>query len=212
MSWPHVLSFSRIVVSPVVAVLVLSGPGDAYVLAAIIFSLASITDSVDGQLARYSQCVSPLGVFLDTTADKILVSLTLVGMAVAGLVPAWIPLVIIGREFLITGLRSFAASSDHVISAHIWGKGKAALTMIAVGLMLLAADGRAGGALARLGSHALWRHAFTVSLWLLTVAAILTVVSGIRYIVDAWPLLRDATAPRSVEQEERPRMIAGGEG
>ncbi|MBV9282417.1 MAG: CDP-alcohol phosphatidyltransferase family protein, partial [Chloroflexi bacterium] len=107
MSWPHILSLSRVAAGPIITALVLSTPGDAYLLAAILFALASFTDMVDGKLARYSRRVSPLGIFLDTTADKVLVSLVLVGMAIARLSPAWIPLVIIGREFLISGLRSY---------------------------------------------------------------------------------------------------------
>lgn len=214
MSWPHILSISRVVAGPLVAALVLAAPGDAYLLAAALFALASLTDLVDGKLARYSQRVSPLGVFLDTTSDKVLVSLALVGLTVASLVPAWIPLVIIGREFLISGLRSFAASCDLIISAHIWGKGKAAVTMVAVVLLLLAADGRAGGALARIGTHAAWGQAYTASVWLLGVSAVLTIVSGVRYLVDARPLfLGEARAQEPVSEspggDDQLRMTSG---
>ena len=190
MSWAHVLSLSRVVAAPVVALLILARPGDSYLLAALIFAVASATDLVDGKLARYSQTVSPFGVFLDTTADKVMVSLTLIALAVAQLTEAWIPLVIIGREFLISGLRSYAASRNRIISAHSWGKGKTALTMIALFTLLVAADGRSGGTLRGLGGTAFWRHAYTVSTWSLGLAAVLTVVSGVRYLVDAWPLVR----------------------
>jgi CDP-diacylglycerol--glycerol-3-phosphate 3-phosphatidyltransferase len=210
MSWPHILSFSRVVAGPIVAALTLATPGDAYLLATVIFGLACFTDLADGKLARYSQRVSPLGIFLDTTSDKVLVSLVLVGMAVAHLVPAWIPLVIIAREFIISGLRSYAASQDRIISAHIWGKGKAAITMVAIGFVLLAADGRAGGALHPIGSHPFWQHAFTASTWLLAIAAVLTVISGLRYVVDAWPLFRPAPAVAHVE--ERRRVAAARDG
>jgi CDP-diacylglycerol---glycerol-3-phosphate 3-phosphatidyltransferase len=209
MSWPHILSFSRVVAAPLVAALVLSSPGDAYLLSAVIFALASLTDLVDGKLARHVQRVSPLGIFLDTTADKILVSVVLVAMAIAGLTWAWIVLIIIAREFFITGLRSFAASRQHIISAHIWGKGKAALTMIAIFLVLLAADGKAHGILSRLGSHSLWKDLFTIAGWVLGAAAILTVASGIRYIVDAWPLFRPVSVLPERGEDERPRIAAG---
>jgi CDP-diacylglycerol--glycerol-3-phosphate 3-phosphatidyltransferase len=137
-----------------------------------------------------------------------MVSLTLVGMAIAGLCGAWIPLVIIGREFLISGLRSYAASCDTIISAHIWGKGKAAITMVAIGCVLLAANGKAGGALGALGSHAFWSAAFTASSWLLGLSALLTIVSGVRYVADAWPLLRSDPDLRTRRDDER-RMAAG---
>jgi len=206
-SWPHILSLSRVVASPVVAALVLGPPGDGYLVAAVIFTLASLTDLIDGKLARYAQRESPFGVFLDTTSDKVLVSLVLVALAISGLVPAWIPLLIIGREFLISGLRSFAAASNRIISAHIWGKGKAALTMAAIPLVLAAADGRAGGVLAPLGNATFWHNAYLSANVLLALAALLTVISGVRYLIDARPLFRPhAVEPPSDEQ----RIAAGG--
>ena len=207
-SWPHILSLSRIIAGPIVAALVLAPPGDAYLLAAVLFALASLTDAVDGKLARYSRRVSPLGIFLDTTSDKVMVSLVLVAMAVSGLAAAWIPLVIIGREFLISGLRSYAASCDRIISAHTWGKGKAAVTMLAIFVVLVAADGMAGGAPAHLGSPHFWHAAQTVGDWLLILAALMTIVSGVRYVADAWPLFR---APAAEEVDDRAR-VAGNKG
>lgn len=174
-------------------------------MAAILFALASLTDAVDGKLARYSKQVSPLGIFLDTTSDKVMVSLALVAMAVAGLAAAWIPLVIIGREFLISGLRSYAASRDRIISAHAWGKGKAAVTMLAIFVVLVAADGVAGGAPAHVGGRHFWDAAQTVGAWLLALAALMTIISGIRYLVDAWPLFR---TPASEDVDDR-RRVAG---
>jgi CDP-diacylglycerol--glycerol-3-phosphate 3-phosphatidyltransferase len=190
MSLPHVLSLSRVLAGPVVALLALARPGNAYLIAALIFALASFTDLLDGKLARYSQSVSPLGIFIDTTSDKVMVGLALIAMGIAGLTPAWVPLVIIGREFLISGLRSYAASCDRIISAHIWGKGKAAITMVAIVAVLVSAGGKYGGVTARSGSHGAWVGLYTASSWLLGVAAILTIISGARYIVDAWPLIR----------------------
>lgn len=207
MSWPHILSFSRIIAGPIVAALILYKPGDADLIAAAVFALASLTDLVDGRLARYSQRVSPLGIFIDTTSDKILVGLVLVAMAVAGIAQAWVPLVIVGREFLISGLRSYAASCDRIISAHIWGKGKAAITMIAIVAALVAVAGQHPGLLAPLLSHSAWTAFGTATQWLLGLSAILTLISGARYVVDAQPLFR--SAPRAIEEPKR--AAAGGE-
>src|SRR5579872_479755 len=190
MSWPHILSFSRVVAGPVVAALILMWPGNGDLVAALVFGGASLTDLVDGKLARKSLRVSALGVFLDTTADKILVSITLVAMAIAELAPAWMVLVIIGREFLVSGLRSYAASCGRIISAHIWGKGKAALTMVAASCVLVAAAGRDGRWIGGMMSHQHWDQLLTGAIWLLGVATVLTIVSGARYVVDALPLLR----------------------
>lgn len=209
MSWPHILSFSRVIAGPIVAALILWKPGDASLAAGILFALASLTDLVDGKLARYSQTVSPLGIFIDTTSDKILVSVTLVAMAIAGQCGAWIALVIIGREFLISGLRSYAASCNRIISAHIWGKGKAAVTMVAIVCVLVASAGAEGGVLRHLASRETWDMLRTAASWLLGLAAVLTIISGARYIVDAWPLFQAARVEEGVEQPRR--MAAGGE-
>lgn len=212
MSWPHVLSFSRVMAGPLVAALAVAPPGDSYLIAAIVFGLASITDLLDGKLARYARRESPLGVFLDTTSDKVMVSLTLIGMSVAHLAPLWVVLVIVGREFLITGLRSYAASYDRIISAHIWGKGKAAFTMVAIVCVFLAADGRAGGALSGVLPQGDWTTAYAVSTWLLGISAAMTVVSGARYIVDAWPLFGTTPAPADLRAKRHSRAVAGGDG
>lgn len=211
-SWPHLLSASRIIAGPVIAALVLAHAGDLYLLAAALFALASFTDAIDGRLARYSQSVSPLGIFLDTTSDKIMVSLTLIAMGIAGIAPGWIPLVIIGREFLISGLRSFAASHGTIISAHVWGKGKTALTMVAIPAALVTAAGSRGGVAGPLAPHHAWSTLSTASVWLLGLAALSTIVSGARYMFDARPLFTTRPAPAPVPREERPRVAAGGDG
>jgi CDP-diacylglycerol--glycerol-3-phosphate 3-phosphatidyltransferase len=205
MSWPHILSFSRIVAGPIVAALVLAPPGNSYLIAALLFAAASFTDLIDGKLARYSRSESALGIFLDTTADKVMVSLVLVAMAIAGLAQAWIPLVVAGREFLISGLRSYAASRDVIIPARIWGKGKAAVTMIAILCVLVAAGGATGGRVSSLAPHATWETVRTASSWLLGLAAALTVISGATYIFDALPLFRAGDVP-----EDHPQHIAAG--
>lgn len=209
MSWPHILSSSRIVVGPIVAALVLAPPGDVYLVAAVLFALASLTDLIDGKLARYSQSSSPLGVFLDTTSDKIMVSVVLIAMALARLSPGWVVMVIVGREFLISGLRSYAASNNRVISAHIWGKGKAAITMVVITAVLLVANGRAGGVLTGVTNHTGWSALYTVSQWSLGLAAVLTIVSGVRYFIDAQSLFQQESSTPVVPRD-RPRAVGEG--
>lgn len=209
MSLAHILSLSRVVAAPIIAVLILARPETSLVTAALLFALASITDLLDGKLARYSESVSPLGIFLDTTADKVLVALTLIALSIAGLAPAWVTLVIIGREFLISGLRSFAASQERIISAHTWGKGKTLVTMIAIFCLLVTAGGRAGGVIGPVASHVSWSNLVTVSTWLLYLSAALTVVSGVRYVIDARPLFRPE-APVEVVASGKRRSVASG--
>ena len=172
----------------------------------MLFVAASLTDTLDGQIARRRHLVSPLGIYLDTTSDKILVAVLLIAIAVAHLGPGWMAAVIIAREFLVTGLRSYAAALGIVIPAGGWGKAKALITIIALFLVLLEGDARQGGLL---NSHSLPGSIlvssvgpFTVAVWVLLIAVIWTLGSGAEYIREAIPLLTRA----------RPIVIRGSAG
>src|SRR5215469_2452116 len=107
---PNILSMSRLVATVVVFILVLINQPWAFLVATVIFFFASVTDFLDGYLARRFKVVSSLGVFLDLTADKVFVTAILIAMVQIGLIPAWIVFIIVTREFLVTGLRSMAAA------------------------------------------------------------------------------------------------------
>src|SRR5947208_6949379 len=189
----NLLSFSRIVAAPILYALVVSGGRFGFLAAAIIFIAASITDTLDGEIARRRRLVSPLGVYLDTTADKILVAVLLIALAVAHLAPGWMAAVIIAREILVTGLRSYAAALGIVIPAGGWGKAKTLITIVALFLVLLEGDARQGGLLSsHAGPGSVLVAAigpFTVAVWGLLIAVIWTVGSGAEYIREAIPLL-----------------------
>src|SRR5437763_15648056 len=129
---PNLLSFSRILVAPVIYALVVSGGRRGFLIAALLFVAASVTDTLDGEIARRRHLVSPLGIYLDTTSDKVLVAVLLVALAVAGLAPGWMAAVIIARDFLVTGLRSYAAALGVVIPAGGWGKAKNVISLRAM--------------------------------------------------------------------------------
>src|SRR5437764_12834783 len=135
---PNLLSFGRLLATFLIFVLVLINAPWAFLTATGFFLLASITDLLDGYIARRFHIVSTFGVFLDLTADKIFVSAILLAFVQLGLVPAWLVVIIIAREFLVTGLRSMAAAKGTVISAGAWGKQKTFITLVAMGGMLLA--------------------------------------------------------------------------
>src|SRR5438876_1943777 len=135
---PNILSLSRILATVVIFVLVLIDTPLAFLIATVFFVLGSGTDFLDGYLTRRYKLVSPLGVFLDLTADKVFVSVILIALVQVGLVPAWIVAVIIAREFLVTGLRSMAAAKGKVIPAGKWGKQKTFITLLGMGGLLLA--------------------------------------------------------------------------
>jgi CDP-diacylglycerol--glycerol-3-phosphate 3-phosphatidyltransferase len=201
---PNLLSFSRIAAAPILYALIVSTARFAFIFAAAVFIAASLTDTFDGEIARRRKQVSALGIYLDTTADKILIAVLLIALAVVHLAPGWMVAVIIAREFLVTGLRSYAAALGVVIPAGGWGKAKTLITIVALILVLFSGDALRGGFLsvaAVPGSLLLARLGpFTLPVWALLVAVIWTIGSGLEYIRGAIPLLTRpvATVPRAV--------------
>jgi CDP-diacylglycerol---glycerol-3-phosphate 3-phosphatidyltransferase len=194
---PNLLSFSRILATILVFILVLINQQWSYLAATVIFFFASITDLLDGYLARRYHLVSPLGVFLDLTADKVFVSAILVAYVQIGLVPAWVVVIIIAREFLVTGLRSVASARGTVIPAGRLGKQKTFITLVAMGGILLAKGVGANqlsffttmlnlSNLSNVGDYLL-----LISDILMLLAVIWTILSGIEYLRLAMPLLRE---------------------
>ncbi len=197
---PNILSMSRLIATVVIFILVLVNQPWAFLVAALLFVLASVTDYLDGYLARKMKVVSELGVFLDLTADKILVAAILIALVQIGLVPAWITFIIITREFLVSGLRSLAAAKGHVIPAGKWGKQKTFITLVAISGVLLAKG--LGAHLLSLFPPMLIFNSQTlnvseilllVSDGLMILAAIWTIFSGIEYILGARPIFSPAT-------------------
>src|SRR5579875_3604267 len=198
---PNLLSLSRIASTLLIFILVLINQHWAFFVATLFFVLASITDLLDGYLARRYHLVSSLGVFLDLTADKVFVSSILIALVQIGLVPAWIVVIIVAREFLVTGLRSMAAAQGTVIAAGRWGKQKTFITLLAIGGILLAKG---------LGAHLLTlfppvltfnseaRAPAEILLLLadimMLLATVWTVFSGIEYIIGALPIFNEGGA------------------
>ena len=195
---PNILSGIRLIATVVVFILVLFNQSWAFLTATIIFVLASLTDFFDGYLARRYKVVSSLGVFLDLTADKVLVCCILIGFVQVGIVPAWVVFIIVTREFLVTSLRSVAASKGRVIPAGMWGKQKTFITLIAMSLLLLAKG--LGAHLLSLfplmlsfNSHTLVPNELLLLLAdiLIILAVIWTAFSGIEYLIGALPIFRN---------------------
>lgn len=145
---PNYLTFARIIVVPLIVVVLLTPVSESwfgvsgYALAIVLFIAASLTDILDGHLARRRNQVSTLGKFLDPIADKLLISAALIVLVEKQLAPSWAVVVIIGREFIITGLRAVAASEGIVIQAQPLGKLKMwAQCVCIVALLVAAANG-----------------------------------------------------------------------
>ena len=194
---PNLLSLSRMLTTVPIFVLILLDAPWAFLTATALFILASVTDFFDGYLSRRFKVVSPLGVFLDLTADKVFVSAILIALIQIGLVPAWIVVIIVTREFLVTGMRSMAAAKGKVIPAGMWGKQKTLITMIALCVLLFAKG---------LGAHELSLFPamlhftsqtvnFSNILLLvadagLILATLWTALSGAEYMISALPLFQ----------------------
>jgi CDP-diacylglycerol---glycerol-3-phosphate 3-phosphatidyltransferase len=163
----------RVIACPAVMALVLNA---SYTAAAIVFVVAAATDWVDGRLARRWGVTSRLGGFLDTTADKLLVTTALVALVSVHRVSPWVALVIIGREFTILGLRAAVESGGHRFETSMLGKWKATIQFIAIALAILRPDAVIAGAY--------------LDQWAMVIAALVTAWSGIDYIVQFSAALR----------------------
>ncbi|HMO82326.1 MAG TPA: CDP-diacylglycerol--glycerol-3-phosphate 3-phosphatidyltransferase [Pyrinomonadaceae bacterium] len=145
MNLPNYLTLARILVVPLLVVALLTPVAESwlgmngYALAIIIFMAAVLTDILDGHLARSRNQVSTLGKFLDPIADKLLISAALIVLVEKQLAPSWAVVIILGREFIVTGLRSVAAAEGIIIQAQLSGKIKMWAQSVAVVALLVAA-------------------------------------------------------------------------
>ena len=139
MNVPNLLAYVRIVLTPVVMGFVLASTRFDHALgvAATLFTIAALTDFADGYLARRWEITTTLGAFLDSVADKVLVTGSLLVLIEIDRAWSWAAFIIIGRELAVMGLRSVAARDQADVPASIWGKSKAVLQFSAIGLAML---------------------------------------------------------------------------
>ncbi|MDD3570928.1 MAG: CDP-diacylglycerol--glycerol-3-phosphate 3-phosphatidyltransferase [Lachnospiraceae bacterium] len=174
MNLPNKLTMARVIMIPVFLVVLLSGvipePMNRYI-AVIIFIIASFTDYLDGHIARKYNLVTNFGKFMDPLADKLLVAAAIISMVELGDIAAWIVIVIISREFIITGFRLIAVEANVVIAASWLGKTK---TVSQMAMIIVVLSG-IGGILGQI---------------LIYASAILTIISGVDYIVKNKSVLK----------------------
>jgi CDP-diacylglycerol---glycerol-3-phosphate 3-phosphatidyltransferase len=191
MNLPNKLTLSRILMIPIF-ILLLSFPFDwgvwdigknelpvAHFVAALIFIIASTTDWVDGYIARKYNLVTNLGKFLDPLADKLLVSAALILLIEMGYAPAWVVIIIISREFAVTGLRLVAAGEGIVLAAGGMGKIKTATQMISIAILLL-------------HNFPFSYIGLPIGIIMLYIALFFTVLSGVDYFIKNWHVMRDS--------------------
>ena len=167
MNTPNKLTILRVIMIPFFVFFMLADMGNAgKYTALVLFIAASLTDTLDGYLARKYNQVTNFGKFMDPLADKLLVCSALICLMDVGKLPAWMVIIIISREFIISGFRLVASDNGIVIAASWWGKSKTISQMVMIILMIADFGGVFG----------------TLETILLYVAVILTVVSMIDYI------------------------------
>lgn len=191
----NIVTMVRIVLIPVFVVAILAPwpsllPAHPHLeaakpwVAALIFALLACTDGIDGYLARSRNEVTTMGKFLDPIADKLLVVAALLALIQLGSLPAWIGIVIIAREFLVSGLRMIAAAENKVIAASWIGKWKTGVSIVAI-IMFIIKD---SSLISTIGSgFAFW---FNILSWAVMVAAlVLTIVSMVDYFMKSASIL-----------------------
>ena len=180
MTLPNSLTLLRIFFVPLLLTILLRqqvyldtpwGALDKEWVALPIFLLAALTDLLDGFLARRRRQVSTLGTLLDPVADKLLISAALISLVELGLVRAWMVVVIVGREFAVSGLRSIAATEGYTIEASDLGKTKMVMQVVAVSLLLAGAH---SPAILKLGIAAVW------------LVVLFAIVSAVGYFRQFW--------------------------
>ena len=138
MNLPNKLTVARVILIPFFVFFLLFDPAnDVFKWTALaIFIIASLTDMLDGKIARKYNLITDFGKFMDPLADKLLVCSAMIGLIELGRIPSWIVIIIIAREFVISGFRLIAADNGRVIAASYWGKFKTTFQMIMVILMI----------------------------------------------------------------------------
>ena len=178
MNLPNKLTLFRVILIPFFVFFLLAPYFEGYgnYIAVAIFIVASITDFLDGKIARKYHLVTNFGKFMDPLADKLLVSSALICLVALNKIPAWIVIVIIAREFIISGFRLVAADNGVVIAASYWGKFKTAFQMVTVIVLILNITGEV---FAGIGTV------------LIYISLVLTVISLIDYIAKNKDVLKD---------------------
>ena len=192
MNLPNKLTMLRVIMVPFfVAFLLLTPKYPMFKFVAfVLFVVASLTDLLDGYIARKYQLVTNFGKFMDPLADKLLVSAALICLTALGFIPAWMTIVIISREFIISGFRLIAAERGIVIAAGWLGKWKTAVTMVMLAMMLLGVNtiGFPFDATVTMNAHGKYMLLTGVLLW---VSVILTIVSLVDYLVKNKDVMKD---------------------
>lgn len=172
MNLPNSLTLFRIFLIPLLIVVLLTRFPNKEFIGVAIFLAAALTDWLDGYLARRRREVTTLGMLLDPIADKLLTVSAFISLVEMDLAPAWMVVVIVGREFAVSGMRNIAASRGLIMAASVWGKYKTVSQVVAIALLILTKYVAQWVRFVNLGQAALW------------VVMILAIVSMAHYFIS----------------------------
>lgn len=183
MNLPNKLTILRIILVPIFMIFLLANPENPVLIgfALAIFAIASITDALDGQIARKNNLITNFGKFMDPLADKMLTTSAFLALIVMGRASVWAVMLILTREFIVSGIRLIAAGDGRVIAASIWGKLKTVFQMVAIIaaiLMMFPFCPPETGVLIT-----------NILVWL---SAAITVISGADYVIKNIDIFKDA--------------------
>ena len=183
---PNKLTLIRMFLAPIYLALMLIEFPYHYIVALAVFAVASLTDMLDGKIARKNNLITVFGKLLDPLADKMLTTAALLAFMREGWCSIWIVMIVLTREFAVAGIRLIATAQGIVIPANYWGKAKTVSQMVfTIVIMLLAELDVTFDIFANAG----WFTLARVSNIMLWITAVLTVVSGITYFVDSKKLI-----------------------
>lgn len=135
---PNSLTLSRIFITPILVVVLLTRIDGKEIYGAVLFSAAALTDFLDGYLARRRNQVTNFGKLLDPIADKLLTTSAFISLVELQLAPAWMVVIIVGREFAVSGIRSIAASQGFIMPANWFGKSKTVIQILTIVVLIVA--------------------------------------------------------------------------
>lgn len=183
---PNQLTILRMIMTPIYLFLILwENLPHRFLIAAIVFSLAAITDAIDGKLARKNNQITNFGKLLDPIADKILTTSALLAFMAMGLCNVWIVMIVLTREFAIASIRMISASNGVVVPANMWGKVKTTAQMTFTIIIMLLGEIYQYAELRPGVNIPYWLTLANISNALLWITAVLTVISGVIYIKDS---------------------------
>lgn len=190
MNLPNKLTIFRIILVPIMAIIPFFDFNIKWIVIDIIFIIASITDKLDGYLARSKNQVTTFGKFLDPIADKILVLAAMLILVEANKLPAIIPIIVMLREFMVSGYRLVAVEKGgKVIAASVWGKLKTVTQMLAIILAFIDQNGFAQCFIGGITGFAWWYN--LVVTILMSISVIATIFSGLDYILKGKDLFKE---------------------